>query len=545
MPGTPVDALFEAANKGQIDAIRQLLASGIDVNARKLSGTALHEATAGDQEAAVNTLLAAGAGPNARDEFGGTPLSIAVAGKELGIVRALIAAGADVNLRNRRGETTLMLARTGEAAKMLLAAGASIDARDWRGRTALIRAVDSLQVSVIKELLAVKADINIADKDGYTALHLAAETVGARQRTEVLRLLIDAKPSLSARNEEGDTPLHVSMAVCQADFFQTLRQAGASLDLSNADDLEKFYAFAGCGRSEVLDVVLGYPDVPDRARMLSEAYFGAIGDPDIDAVDRLLTSHVAPAAVRADRDGRTNAGTITGLIYAVLAPRARPDMIRVLIKHGVPLEARDLLGRTALILAAAKPRTDMARELLAAGANPNAADDEGQTALMLAAEAGAAEEGEADMTQALLAAGAKPDARAADGRTALMIAAGAGAREIAQALLTAAADPNLQAGDGSTALMRAIDQSRQVGDSDGLDGQSAGCRGETDMVELLLRHRADPRLEDKSGKTALQWTENAVCTEKVGRGGNRKSKSSGPGPAAIIEILRRADAAAR
>jgi len=56
-------------------------------------------------------LVAAGADPNARDEFGSTPLHGAVFADAADATAALLDAGADARLRNADGETPFDLIR--------------------------------------------------------------------------------------------------------------------------------------------------------------------------------------------------------------------------------------------------------------------------------------------------------------------------------------------------------------------------------------------------------------------------------------------------
>ncbi len=91
-----------SANRTAI--VRQLIASGADVNARAKDGrTPLHWACAFNVPDAVPLLLAAGAKVDARDEDGDTPLFTASGP----IAALLIAAGADVAAVNRDGNVPL------------------------------------------------------------------------------------------------------------------------------------------------------------------------------------------------------------------------------------------------------------------------------------------------------------------------------------------------------------------------------------------------------------------------------------------------------
>jgi hypothetical protein len=62
----------------------------------------------------------------------------------------------------------------------------------------------------------------------------------------------------------------------------------------------------------------------------------------------------------------------------------RPDTLRLLVRHGGMLEAKDRAGRTPLLVAAWNGQGPAVRALLALGADPEAVDPRGTTALELA-----------------------------------------------------------------------------------------------------------------------------------------------------------------
>jgi NAD(P)-dependent dehydrogenase (short-subunit alcohol dehydrogenase family) len=108
--GAPASTgLHEAAMEGDLDAARELIASGADLNAREPMG-------------------------------GSSPLITAATFGHTAVARALIAAGADVDQQNNEGSTALMNAaffcRT-EIVEALLAAGADTSVRNGAGVTAL------------------------------------------------------------------------------------------------------------------------------------------------------------------------------------------------------------------------------------------------------------------------------------------------------------------------------------------------------------------------------------------------------------------------
>ena len=128
--------------------------------------------------------MAHGADPNVRDTTGKTALVYAAARGFDDVVRRLLDAGVDVNAHAGNELTPLMWAAghdegVGAAAvdrvvDVLLTHGAALDATDNRGRTALMIAAALGDGSTVALLLQRGADRTLKDKDGKTALDLAA-----------------------------------------------------------------------------------------------------------------------------------------------------------------------------------------------------------------------------------------------------------------------------------------------------------------------------------------------------------------------------------
>ena len=76
----PPDILiWDAAEKGNIEAVKQHLAEGVDVNAKDelIGRTPLHLSAMGGQNVIAELLIAKGADVNAKNDFGYTPLDVA------------------------------------------------------------------------------------------------------------------------------------------------------------------------------------------------------------------------------------------------------------------------------------------------------------------------------------------------------------------------------------------------------------------------------------------------------------------------------------
>ena len=101
----PSMSIHEAAGNGDIEAIKQHLAAGTDVNAKDGGGwTPLHHAAEAGHKEIAELLIANGADVNAKDNFG--TLRYAASGGHKETVELLIANGADVYAKGGGNGTT-------------------------------------------------------------------------------------------------------------------------------------------------------------------------------------------------------------------------------------------------------------------------------------------------------------------------------------------------------------------------------------------------------------------------------------------------------
>ncbi|WHL19927.1 ankyrin repeat domain-containing protein [Stenotrophomonas acidaminiphila] len=165
--------LAVAANQGDLDECRRLLAAGADpafADADKF--TPLHEAAQGGHPAVCALLIEAGARLDAVDMTNNTPLHQAARFNHPEVVRTLVKAGADLELPAYEGRTPLCQAAlygSKDALEALINVGADVNAR--------IGHVTSRSESG-KKLGYLKLDIGVAVEtqfSGTTALHLAAQ----------------------------------------------------------------------------------------------------------------------------------------------------------------------------------------------------------------------------------------------------------------------------------------------------------------------------------------------------------------------------------
>jgi ankyrin repeat protein len=173
-------SIHKAAREGNIEAVKQHLAAGADVNVKdNMVRTPLHRASTRGHKEIVELLITKGADVNVKDNDGFNPLLGAVIGDYKEVVILLIAKGADVNI-TALGETPLDWAIIGgenEIADLL---------RKHGGKHGTIHgAARGGDIEAVKEFLAAGADVNAKDDVGETPLDWAI----GKNRTEVADLL--------------------------------------------------------------------------------------------------------------------------------------------------------------------------------------------------------------------------------------------------------------------------------------------------------------------------------------------------------------------
>ncbi len=254
--------LLKAVRFREMDTVRLLLSSGVTPSAAGKDGsTALHLAAGDGWMEGVDVLLAAGADPDAKDDGGGTPLWAAVNAadptRRWNGIRKMLQAGADANLPGPEGKNLLVetssrgLAR--EAVE-LVNYGAEVNAADGSGRTAVEVAGLAGDYALVGSLLSRGADgssllpVALERNDLRLAHVLFSHGVSPALRHEpqpsakdgmvafcvrrglldMARLCLQAGADSQQKGKEGQSPLHMAVAMRDADMVRILLDGGAN-----------------------------------------------------------------------------------------------------------------------------------------------------------------------------------------------------------------------------------------------------------------------------------------------------------------------------
>ncbi len=221
-----------AANLGDIEKVKELIAKGYNVNTRDdVNWTPLHRAIFSGHKEIAKLLIANGADVNAKNNIGVVPIMLAVIRDYNDIVELLIKNGVEetIYVASARGDVDSVKALLRkdpnlisafssndgwgalhwaaymgrlDVIKLLLENGADVNIRNGANNiTPLFWAVHTGHLDAAKLLVEKGADVKIKMKGFETILHSPGTF-------ETAKLLVDNGADVNAKNDRGMTPLH-------------------------------------------------------------------------------------------------------------------------------------------------------------------------------------------------------------------------------------------------------------------------------------------------------------------------------------------------
>jgi ankyrin repeat protein len=324
-------------------------------------------------------------------------------------------------------------------------------------------------------------------------------------------LCLAAFPAVADINERfyetiraGDTPA-----------LRELLKSGADPNVKDARGASPLFYAATVGTPEAMGILIAA-----GADVNARTAFGATP---------LMWSTADLAKVRllvekgADVNAQSKAGNTALLIASAQAGNL--EILRYLFEHGASIqEARNEMGETPLLRAAATDDLGMVKLLIEKGNNSNAQDAGGRTPLLRASA-----HGNVEIVKLLLSKDADVNAQSKPqfappvkhgfveigSLTPLIVSVVSGSPATVKLLLDAGADVNPRDVRGMTPLMLAV----------------ASDHANPDIVHMLLAKRPDISLKSKSGETALQWAENFQDRATLSQIHSASSASHVPGVA--------------
>jgi ankyrin repeat protein len=414
-------------------------------------------------------------------------------------------------------------------------------------------AVQRGDAAAVRRLLTQKADVNLPQADGATALHWAVY----REDAATVDALIAAGASAKAANQYGATPLSLAAENGNAAIVKRLLEAGANPNERMANGDTALMMAARTGNLAVIALLLDHGadvNAAEKTRGTTALMWAAAQGhasavkllvdrrADVKAVsapawqDRpvryakatdprpsqgrnqdLVVSQVGPRNTRA-RDG----GGLTPLVFAVRANDL--ESVRLLLAAGADVNQTTRYGWSPLLVATQNRYYQLASYLLDHGADVNLTNKGGWSPLYLAVDNRNIEGGDYPVPKAdldslefikkVIAKGADINWRVQestwyrtvftsqwvheDGATAFWRASQSSDLVVMRLLLEHGADPNIATNVGVTPLQVAAG----IGWVEGITYEWSKDAN-VEAVKLLMSLGNDPNAQAQTGRTAL------------------------------------------
>lgn len=269
-----------------------------------------------------------------------------------------------------------------ELATALLNHGASPTLLDEKGKSCLHL---TTSIKMLELILARGTPIDLLDARGHSVLHRTIETT---DNVDLLAFFLDRGASLEAKTIESEaTPLHRACFVSgRLDQVEFLLERGADLEARTVDENTPLWLANMQGFFDVVVHLLAHgADEHVSDKKGSDVLTVAVRNGHETLVALWLQRKHDPE--------KLNAQGLTALHVASTSKQVSLDVVEILLKHGVNVEARTKSGRTPLHnacnLAPDQPILPLVQLLVEHKANVSARDQDGNTPLhLLCSQAG-------------------------------------------------------------------------------------------------------------------------------------------------------------
>jgi ankyrin repeat protein len=382
--------------------------------------------------------------------------------------------------------------------KVLLDGGADINLADRNGSTPLHVACFIGGLASVKELVKRGANLTLVDERGHDCLHKACFSGSER----IVQFLLQSGAELNSTDASKRSCLHIAALLGKAKALAVLLESGLKLELRDSNNFTALHCAASANQVQSLQALLSHKadiaakDWAGRTALHLAASIGAEG-----CVALLLAQGAAVDALDDDR--------CTPLHHAAF--NGHVDVVAVLLSNKADPEAVDSSGTGALAKACWKGHMSVVEQLLYDSKHRSLTLDHGaiRKGLVAAAAGGAVE-----VVDYLLDQKVAIDSIWDDGYTALTKAAFFGKIEVVKLLVTKykaplSKGPHLHAAAhaGHEAIVRFLLENKCAVDARDDEGGTplhcAAYNGHLSCCLRLLEAGAVVGAIDKRGTTAL------------------------------------------
>ncbi|KAL1527096.1 hypothetical protein AB1Y20_015779 [Prymnesium parvum] len=461
--------LCELAREGDAERLQLLISCGCKVNAEDYDRRrCTHLTSAGGNKVIMTLLIRGGASINCVDRWGGTPLHDAIVFGHLNLAKSIIRHGGRLKMDDKKASSELCdHAREGrlERVRLMLDGRVNVNAADYDLRTCLHLAASTGNFLLIQTLIDFRCNISAKDRWGHTPL---ADAINAGFN-EVAKLLIRQGADLGFDEEtsaEGVFLMIEELIRFGANLNRKDRWGGTPL----ADAVRE-----GHGKVAKLLFQRGATLGFDEAKTsLALGGYARVGD-----LEKLKLMLACGASVNAaDNERRT--------CMHFAASVGNLKVVQALIEAGANLNLVDRLGRTPLGNAVREGHRHVAHAIREAGGE--VLYDEATTSGELCEMARC---GNIEGIKLLLSGGCSVNAADYDQRTCMHLAASSGNLLVVEALIEHKCDLNAKDRWGGTPLADAVREGHQhvasvLRSLDASLGMSDVCASQTLVQKVII-----------------------------------------------------------
>lgn len=365
--------LLKAVTHKRPEVVKILLEGETNVDSDQSAGgfTALCHAGEIGCLGSAKFLLQKGASVKAGSDFRRTPLHGAAFGGHFDVAKLLIENGAKVDAQVVDGATPLFYAvenGSNDLVELLIQHGANVNQRDkiYDAVPIIVAAKDG-NTKIVETLLKNKADPNLVNNQGRSALHFAAEF----GRTETVSVLLKNGINIDTKDQKGDTPLQYAAYAKHPKVVELLLKNNADLGITASAETTPLHTAAGNGCKEIIELLIkkGGFDIDTEDNEGRSALLIASASADADVVDLLIKNHA-----------NANKESIASPLH-VAASEGRIKNVELLLSRGAFINAKDSKEETALHYAARNGQAKIVELLIKKGAVVDTSNAKGDTAL--------------------------------------------------------------------------------------------------------------------------------------------------------------------
>ncbi|KAF5602833.1 ankyrin unc44 [Fusarium subglutinans] len=400
-----------------------------------------------------------------------------------------------------------------------------VDFRDAAGKTALQVALELDLIVEANTLVLAGADVTLSSFDEEKLIHSAC----LDGQTEVVESLLGRITNINGTHINNETPLAAACEMGHMDVIRLLLENGADANISNDDGWTPLHWACWGHQEHIVERLLQVDGLNINAieAKMNQTPLNLAVERGYHYVVYLLLGNNADLYIKDSMD-------FTPLMTATREQDL--EMVRLILGHKVGwrdgyLEITDERRYTPLHVASMQGSCGIASALISAGADcdarwrighadPDCPDDPGWTPLHFACF-----HDQDEIVRLLLPeiplSGVEVDAEAENRRTPLHAASLVGSERVVKLLLERKADINAKDDEGSTPLhlasgyepgwrKRTAERDLIKPDRDSFEDSESvkrcwdsSPRQYVSVIELLMRHGADPTIIDEYGYTAL------------------------------------------